>query len=138
MGSRVTIAPRVWRQWRGNFAAEPQADYAGIRGSDPAQRPAPRPSSPFLFESARRFSPKMLCLAITAFGSLSTTARAQDESFEEARLNVRRELELARIEFRDYWQVEYPRIKRDLDARIDLTEEEIHVYRERLRMYDPF
>jgi len=85
-----------------------------------------------------RFSPAMLCLAITVIGWTSATARAQDESYQSARVSARRELELARIEFRDYWQVVYPRIRRDLDARIDLTEAEIRNYKELLRLYRPF
>jgi hypothetical protein len=83
-----------------------------------------------------RFSPASLWLAIAA--SVPAIAHAQAESFEADRLIARRELELAKIEFRDYWQVEYPRIRRDLDARIDLTEAEIRTYKERLRIYMPF
>jgi hypothetical protein len=97
---------------------------------------APRPS--FLFEAAMRLSPALLCLAIAVVGSAAEIARAQDESYQMARMNARRELELAKIEFRDYWQVEYPRIRRDLDARIELTEAEIRNYKERLRLYLPF
>jgi hypothetical protein len=85
-----------------------------------------------------RLSSLLRCLAIAIVVSPALTADAQQESFESARMNARRELELAKIEFRDYWQVEYPRIKRDLDAQIDLTEEEIHAYKERLRSYLPF
>jgi hypothetical protein len=45
---------------------------------------------------------------------------------------------LAKIDFRNYWQIEYPRIRRELDAQIRLTEEEIKVYKERIRLYRPF
>jgi hypothetical protein len=85
-----------------------------------------------------RFSLAPLCLAIAALALLPEVARAQVEALESDLLTARRELELAKIEFRDYWQVEYPRLRRELDARIDLTEAEIRNYRERLRLYMPF
>jgi hypothetical protein len=85
-----------------------------------------------------KFSSSVLCLAIAVLSSMPATVHAQEESFEDARLNARHDLELAKIEFRDYWQVEYPRIQRDLDARIDLTQEEIRIHNERLRSYRPF
>ena len=53
-------------------------------------------------------------------------------------MSARRELELAKTELRHYWQVEYPRQRRHLNAQIDLTEAEIRDYQERLRAYRPF
>jgi hypothetical protein len=85
-----------------------------------------------------RFSPTLLCLAIVTLGSTGATVYAQEESYESARMNARRELELAKSEFREYWQVVYPRIRRDLDARIDLTEVEIRNYKQQIRWYQPF
>lgn len=85
-----------------------------------------------------KFFPMLLGVAIAVVGLSVETARAEEESLEEARWSARRELQLAKIEFRDYWQVEYPRIRRDLDARIDLTEAEIRIYEQRLRQYRPF
>jgi hypothetical protein len=42
------------------------------------------------------------------------------------------------MELRHYWQVEYPRQQRHLNAAIELTEAEIRDYKERLRAYRPF
>ena len=42
------------------------------------------------------------------------------------------------MELRNYWQVEYPRQQRHLNAAIELTEAEIRNYEERLREYQPF
>jgi len=53
-------------------------------------------------------------------------------------MSARHELELAKIELRHYWQVEYPRQRRILNAQIDLTEAEIRDYKERLHDYGPF
>jgi hypothetical protein len=85
-----------------------------------------------------RLFPTMLCTAIAAITISLNPAFADQESYETARMNARRELELAKIEFRDYWQVIFPRIRRELDARIELTEAEIRIYRERLRLYQRF
>jgi hypothetical protein len=63
---------------------------------------------------------------------------AQSESYVEERAAARRELELAKIELRHYVQVEYPRLRRHLDADIRLTEAEIRDYKVRLREYRPF
>ena len=51
--------------------------------------------------------------------------RAQEVHVCERTCRARRELDLAKIEFRNYWQVEYPRIRRHLNAQIELTEAEI-------------
>jgi hypothetical protein len=85
-----------------------------------------------------RFSPALLFLAISAIVWTSSAALAQEEPYEIVRLNARRALELAKIEFRNYWQIEYPRIRRQLDAQIALTEAEIRNFREGIRLYQPF
>jgi hypothetical protein len=56
----------------------------------------------------------------------------------QARLAARRELEIAKIELRNYWQVEYPRQKRELDAAIEMTELEIRANEEAQRELRPF
>jgi hypothetical protein len=63
---------------------------------------------------------------------------AQADSYASEIAAARQELQLAKLEFRDYWQVEYPRIRRHLDAQIQLTQEEIRILKERARMYRPF
>jgi hypothetical protein len=85
-----------------------------------------------------RISPTILSSAIVIFLSQSHVAQAQTTSYEEERLAARRELQLAKIDFRNYWQIDYPRIRRHLDAQIQLTEAEIRVYKDRLWMYRPF
>jgi len=85
-----------------------------------------------------RFSPTSFFLAIVALGSTYTGAQAQSDSFLQVRSAARRDLELAKIELRNYWQIEYPRQRRDLNAAIDLTEAEIRNYKVQLREYWPF
>jgi hypothetical protein len=85
-----------------------------------------------------RIAPAILLSAIAIFFSQSHAAQAQATSYEVERLAARRELHLAKIDFRNYWQIDYPRIRRHLDAQIQLTEVEIRVYKERLWMYRPF
>jgi hypothetical protein len=83
-----------------------------------------------------KFSLAGLSLAIALF-STPISVRAQVTAAEE-RAAARRELHLAKIEFRDYWQIEYPRIRRELDALIELTEAELRIHKERLLWYRPF
>lgn len=85
-----------------------------------------------------RFSPLMICLAIVANCLPSTALFAQEMSNASLRMSARRDLELAKMELRHYWQVEYPRQQRHLNAAIDLTQAEIRDYQERLRAYRPF
>jgi hypothetical protein len=85
-----------------------------------------------------RFSPSIMWLAIAAV-CLSPLALCADEtSFYVERVSARRDLELAKMELRHYWQVEYPRQRRHLNAEIELTEAEIRDYEERIRAYQPF
>jgi hypothetical protein len=93
---------------------------------------------PLIASSPMKFSPAFGCLAIAAAAFGSGTAQGQDAEYESARRAARLELQIALNEFRDYRQIVYPRIRRDLDARIALTELEVRTLRERWRMYDPF
>jgi hypothetical protein len=77
-------------------------------------------------------------LAITAPLSANSVSRAQEETYAEARAAARRELMLAKLELRHYQQVEYPRLRRHLQAQIDLTEVEIRGYKRQLHEYRPF
>jgi hypothetical protein len=85
-----------------------------------------------------RFSSKSLSLVVFACCALIPTSHAAGESFAAARLAARRELDLAKLELRHYWLVEYPRQRRDLNAAIDLTESEVRDLRAQLRSYGPF
>jgi hypothetical protein len=79
----------------------------------------------------------LLCLAVSVNWP-PATAPAQDVPDVNEIAAARDELRLAKLEFRDYWLVEYPRIQRHLDAQIRLTEAEVRTIKERIRMYDPF
>jgi hypothetical protein len=85
-----------------------------------------------------KFSPSLLFVAIAVIGVSSSASQAQEAVDRAARLEARRDLELAKMELRHYWLVEYPRQQRHLNAAIRLTEAEIRDYRERLRAYQPF
>jgi hypothetical protein len=66
-------------------------------------------------------------VCVLAFGCicLTSNARSEDQPSLAARLAARHELELAKIDLRNYWLVEYPRQKRELDAAIEITKMEI-------------
>jgi hypothetical protein len=99
----------------------------------PARRLSGIPS-----EARMKNSRPLLCLAAALFCSSPMAAQDQLPTYAEQRMAARRELELAKFEFRNYWQMDYPRIRRHLDAQIQLTEAEIRNYKERLRQYRPF
>ncbi len=85
-----------------------------------------------------RFSPTILCLAIIAGWLQSPISFAQEVFDVSARMSARRDLELAKMDLRHYWQVEYPRQQRHLNAAIELTKAEICDYQARLRAWGPF
>ena len=85
-----------------------------------------------------KFSSSLICLAIVAGCLPSTALFAQEMSGTSLRMTARRDLELAKMELRHYWQVEYPRQQRHLNGAIELTRAEICDYQERLRAYRPF
>lgn len=118
------------------FATAERPNYAGDSGMVPPL------FSSFLSSTVEyppmRFSPTILLFAIAIFSANVSTARAQDSPDYAARMSARRDLELAKMELRHYWQVEYPRQQRHLNAVIELTQAEIRDYRERLRAYRPF
>jgi len=80
------------------------------------------------------------CLALAALGSCDSIGRAQvvDDSLAAARYEARCELEFAKLNSRHYWQVEYPRRRRALNAVIAQTELEVRAYKELGREYGPF
>jgi hypothetical protein len=85
-----------------------------------------------------RFSPSLLVTALVLNLLSNTYVSAQDDAVVFERRNARRELELAKIDLRHYWQVEYPRQQRHLNASIELTRCEIRDLQFRLRHYEPF
>ena len=85
-----------------------------------------------------RFSAFLVCVVFNVACLPAVIARAQDASIEADRRAARRELELAKMDLRHYWQVEYPRQQRHLNAAIELTNLEIRDLKFRLREYRPY
>jgi hypothetical protein len=83
-----------------------------------------------------KISPTIGVLAIAL--CCTPTISAEEPSNWQARLAARHELELAKIELRHYWQVEYPRQRRDLNAAIELAEMEVRNYQDLMDEYQPF
>src|SRR5215218_3100514 len=81
-----------------------------------------------------RLSTLVLSLVAAHFAS---PLFAQEPSLQD-RIAVRRDLEAAKNNLRYYWQVEYPRKCRELDAAIELTRTEIENSRYMLRQFRPF
>jgi len=79
-----------------------------------------------------------ICLSTLAVSCLLTPVRAQESASLQARVAARHELELAIIDLRNYWQIEYPRQRRELNAAIELTEMELQNNQEMLREFRPF
>jgi hypothetical protein len=85
-----------------------------------------------------RFSPIVLLLTFTAAGFTTSDSFGEDNSYAAARAHARRDLQLAKLDSRYYWQIEYPRQRRALHAAIRLTEAEIRCQKLLLREYQPF
>jgi hypothetical protein len=85
-----------------------------------------------------RFSPLLTCMVLSVVCSSAASATAQDASSLADRRAARRELELAKMDLRHYWQVEYPRQQRFLIAAIELTKAEVQDLQLRLREYQPY
>jgi hypothetical protein len=84
----------------------------------------------------RPLIPAVLLMLISVF--CATEARAQEEASVQERVAARRNLTVAKNNLRYYWQVEYPRQRRDLDAAIELTEMELENLNIQLRQFRPF
>jgi hypothetical protein len=102
--------------------------------------PHGRPPQPphHLAETPMKFSLALVCVSILTSLAPTTLARAQEASDAADRMSARRELELAKMDLRHYWQVEYPRQQRHLHAAIELTQAEVCDLQARLREYEPF
>jgi hypothetical protein len=79
----------------------------------------------------------IVCLSLLSLAP-NSAAFADDAALVAERMAARRELALAKLELRHYWQVEYPRQRRHLNAAIELTELEVRNMKRLLRSYDPF
>lgn len=84
-----------------------------------------------------RFSPVTCSLIIAAICCV-TPARAQEQASLQARLAARRDLALARIDLRNYWQIEYPRRRRDLNGAIEFAEAQIKAYDDQVLALRPY
>ena len=84
-----------------------------------------------------KFSPAMCSLLIVAVCA-TRSLLAQDQASLEARIAARQELELAKIDLQSYWQIEYPRQRRELNLAIELTQAEIQGYQEQQEALRPF
>ncbi len=84
-----------------------------------------------------KFSPAIYCLAIVATcGAIPVIAQEQPTS--QARIAARRDLALAKLDLQNYWQIEYPRQRRELNAAIELTEAEIRMYEAHKIAFRPY
>lgn len=84
-----------------------------------------------------KFSPTICSLAIVAFCS-GTSAVAQQQASLQARIAARQDLELAKLDLQNYWQIEYPRQRRELNLAIELTQAEIDGNQEQQESLRPF
>lgn len=80
----------------------------------------------------------LLYAAIAAVTLPAPLCIGQEISTAAERSHARRELELAKMELRHYWQVEYPRQLRHFNGAIELTKAEIRDLEARLRAYRPY
>lgn len=83
-----------------------------------------------------KISPIIFVMAVVL--CFVSSAMAQEPANLQARIAARHELELAKIDLRNYWQVEYPRRRRDLNAAIELSDMEVRNYQDLLNEYRPF
>lgn len=85
-----------------------------------------------------RFSSLFIYTTTVAGCLITAFANAQQEPTLIERLSARRDLELAQMDLRHYWQIDFPRQQRYLNAAIELTKREIRDLQVRLRQYQPF
>jgi multidrug resistance efflux pump len=78
-----------------------------------------------------------LALASVCFVPQSLHAEVVVASLEDEIAGARRELAAAKIEARQYWQVEYSSQLRALNAEIELADAEIRALRREIRRYIP-
>jgi hypothetical protein len=84
-----------------------------------------------------KFSPAIWSVAIVAICS-ATPALAQNQASMEARIAARQDLRMAQLDLQNYWQIEYPRQRRELNLAIELTEAEIKGNKEAQESLRPF
>ena len=82
---------------------------------------------------ASPFVGPLAIVVLCAVGSAS----AQNQVSREARIAARQELEFAKLDLQNYWQVEYPRQRRELNAEIELADEQIRSIKEQENILRP-
>ncbi len=85
-----------------------------------------------------RFSSLILAVVIAATSSAADSAETQNDPHQAELAAARRALAVAKIEARYYWQVEYQRERRELNASIEFTDAEVQTLRQQLRTLAPF
>jgi hypothetical protein len=84
-----------------------------------------------------KFSPAIFSLAIVAICG-ATSVLAQNQASLEARIAARQDLRMAQLDLQNYWQIEYPRQRRELNLAIELTQAEIKNNQEAQESLRPF
>ncbi len=82
-------------------------------------------------------APTIFSVAIIATGIVVPTF-AQSPASREERVAARLELTRAKIELQNYWQVDLPRLQRELNLEIEMAEAEIKGYNEQIEWFRPF
>lgn len=84
-----------------------------------------------------KFSPAVFSFVLVAACGASACF-AQDPAAREVRMAARLELERARLELQNYWQVELPRQRREINLEIELTEAEIQGLNDQILAFRPY
>lgn len=84
-----------------------------------------------------KFSPCICSFAIVAICGV-TSVFGQNQAPLQERIAARWESALAQLELRNYWQVEYPRQRRELNLAIEITQAEIDGTRDQQEALRPF
>jgi hypothetical protein len=79
-----------------------------------------------------------LLFAVLAWVAFNSRAHSQIDPFRAELAAARSELVAAKIEARHYWQVEYPRKRRELNAAVTFADAEVRALRRQLWEYGPF
>jgi hypothetical protein len=85
-----------------------------------------------------RCAPPAIVFVLYAVCFGPNVAHAQNSADPAELAAARRELAVAKIEARHYWQVEYPRRRRELNAEITFADAELRAMKRLMREYGPF
>jgi hypothetical protein len=84
-----------------------------------------------------KFLPIICSIAVVTICGVSSAA-AQEQATLQARIAARQELALAKLDLQTYWQIEYPRLRREVNLAIELTKAEIEGNQEQQESLRPF